>query len=72
VGERFGKQSFDVVHAGNTSCFSSDDAVTEHHTTDTLPEWLMERMAVLQMMEPFTFIEGVGASAGDGMFYAVR
>jgi len=72
VGERFGKQSFDVVWAMSPSHMSKDEFVTEHHTTDTLPEWLMERMAVLQMMEPFTFIEGVGASAGDGMFYAVR
>ena len=77
VKQQFGEQMFDVLtregialnqisyEFGNTFDYAEC-------CEDTLPDGVLGKLAVLQMMPCRTFVEGVGTNMGDGMFYVVQ
>lgn len=76
VSQKFGKQTFDVgtldnVHlqAYEKGATVSDDFV---RYTDDLPEDIMGKLAVLNMVEDKTYVDDVGYRADESMFYVVR
>lgn len=76
VSQKFGKQTFDVgtldnVHlqAYEKGATVSDDFV---RYTDNLPEDIMGKLAVLNMVDNKTYVDDVGYRADDSMFYVVR
>jgi hypothetical protein len=71
VYNSFSGQQCDIVRKQDTASRYSD-MVVESHKLEELPEWMLGRLSVLQMMPAFSYVEGVGASAGDGMFYVVQ
>jgi hypothetical protein len=66
VYNSFSGQQCDIVRKQDS------DMVVESHKLEELPEWMLGRLSVLQMMPAFSYVEGVGTSAGDGMFYVVQ
>tara|TARA_R110002167_G_scaffold257539_2_gene464065 strand:+ start:3026 stop:3682 length:657 start_codon:yes stop_codon:yes gene_type:complete len=74
VYERMNQQVFDVVSIDKAeSTFHpeiSDDA--ERYTADTLPEDIMQKLSVLNILQVNDYVDDVGFSAGEGMFYVVR
>jgi len=74
--ERFGEANFDVLRINKAPKYlsvyiSEGDVTHSHHKQDDLPEHIMGKLAVLQMMERNQYVEEVGTSMGDGMFYVV-
>tara|TARA_R110000764_G_scaffold173230_1_gene259959 strand:+ start:1625 stop:2503 length:879 start_codon:yes stop_codon:yes gene_type:complete len=74
VYERMDQQMFDVIDIDNAeSSYKveiSDDV--KRYTTDTLPEDIMQKLSVLNILQANDYVDDVGFSAGEGMFYVVR
>lgn len=76
VYERMGQQMFDVLTIDKADRFStynaemSDDV--SRYTADTLPEEIMQKLSVLNILSKDDYVDDVGFSAGEGMFYVVR
>lgn len=65
---------FNVQHIADSSGIQVDLYKQQPHqsyTEETLPEYIAGKLAVLSMMEPKHFIEGVGMRLDGGMFYVV-
>ena len=74
VYERMGQQTFDVIDidgAENTYSTEISDDI-KRYTADTLPEDIMQKLSVLNILQPNDYVDDVGFSAGEGMFYVVR
>jgi hypothetical protein len=48
----------------------SDDV--SRYTADDLPEEIMQKLSVLNILSKDDYVDDVGFSAGEGMFYVVR
>jgi len=74
VYERMEQQTFDVLDIDKAeshySAEISDDV--KRYTADTLPEEIMQKVSVLSILQANDYVDDVGFSAGDGMFYVVR
>ena len=44
----------------------------KRYTADTLPEDIMQKLSVLNILQANDYVDDVGFSAGDGMFYVVQ
>ncbi len=74
VYERFGKQTFDVcmvddMHTNRWNAKVSNDF---QRYTDDLPDDIMGKLAMLNMVESGTYVDDVGYRADEGLFYVVR
>ena len=74
VFEKFGKQTFDVcmvddIHTNTWNAKVSEDF---QRYTDDLPEYIMGKLAMLNMVENGTYVDDVGYRADDSVFYVVR
>jgi hypothetical protein len=74
VHEYLGEQAFIVIDIDGTENLwkAKISPDTRHYTADNLPMEIMEKLSVLNMLSKDEFVDGVGFSAGDGMFYVVR
>ena len=74
VYERFGAQHFDVttIDKGKHSWETNISTDVQRFTADTLPEEIMQKLSVLNILDKDDFVDDVGYSAGEGMFYVVR
>jgi hypothetical protein len=73
VYERTGQQMFDVVTIDNAEdSWKAKIGDVLRYTTDDLPEDIMQKLSVLNILEKDDYVDGVGFSAGEGMFYVVR
>lgn len=78
VYQRAGQQMFDVIpisDIGRPILVSlENDHVGEStpYTDAGVPDWLMGKLAVLSMIGSGTYVEGVGYSVGEGMFYVTE
>lgn len=74
VYERFGAQHFDVTDIDNTKSYYSATISEEvkRYTAETLPEEIMQKLAVLNILDKDDYVDDVGFNAGEGMFYVVR
>ena len=73
VYERTGQQMFDVVTIDNAEdSWKAKMGDVLRYTTDDLPEDIMQKLSVLNILEKDDYVDGVGFSAGEGMFYVVR
>jgi hypothetical protein len=74
VYERMGQQSFDVLSIdkpeSNYSVEISQDV--HRYQSDDLPEDIMGKLSVLNILTDDQYVDGVGYRAGEGMFYVVR
>ena len=74
VYERMGQQMFDVLTIDNAESTyraqMSDDV--SRYTADDLPEEIMQKLSVLNILSKDDYVDDVGFSAGEGMFYVVR
>jgi hypothetical protein len=74
VYERMGQQMFDVLTIDNAEsryrAQMSDDV--SRYTADDLPEEIMQKLSVLNILSKDDYVDDVGFSAGEGMFYVVR
>ena len=73
VYERFGSQAFDVVSIDNAENWNpniGDERNT--YNADTLPEDIMGKLSVLNILNDEQYVDDVGYRAGEGMFYVVR
>ena len=74
VYERMGQQMFDVLTIDNAESSykaqMSDDV--SRYTADDLPEEIMQKLSVLNILSKDDYVDDVGFSAGEGMFYVVR
>jgi|VirMetMinimDraft_7_1064189.scaffolds.fasta_scaffold00737_9 hypothetical protein len=74
VYERMGRQVFDVVGINNAQStweFTIDPHSTRYLDTE-LPEDIMQKLSVLNMIPDDDYVDGVGFNAGEGMFYVTR
>lgn len=65
---------FNVQHISDSSGIQVDLYKQQPHqcyTEETLPEYIAGKLAVLSMMEPKYFVDGVGMRLDGGMFYVV-
>jgi len=74
VYEKFGKQTFDVcmvdnIHTNRWNAKVSNDL---QRYTDDLPDDIMGKLAMLNMVENDTYVDDVGYRADEGLFYVVR
>ena len=70
--ESRGKTVFDVVKGTQCSPYSADlEQAYLRYTEDMLPEDITRKLAVLQMLDSEDFVDGVGVSAGNGVYYVV-
>ena len=70
VFEKLGEQTFQVVKMHGLHKMSRppiDDVV--EYTDKTLPEELVGKLSILNMLEKDGYVEGVGFNSGDGLFY---
>ncbi len=85
VYDRMEQQVFDVVNideitrkhratfAGIPVTIVADTgAEVTRYTPDTLPEEIMQKLSVLNILQANQYVDDVGFSAGDGMFYVLR
>lgn len=74
VYERMGQQMFDVTAIDKAesawNATVSDEA--ERYTAETLPDEIMQKLSVLNILSADDFVDDVGFNAGEGMFYVVR
>ena len=74
VYDRMEQQVFDVIDIDKAeSAYGaeiSDDV--KRYTADTLPEDIMQKLSVLNILQANDYVDDVGFSAGEGMFYVVR
>ncbi len=74
VYDRMEQQVFDVIDidkAESTYGAEISDDV-KRYTADTLPEDIMQKLSVLNILQANDYVDDVGFSAGEGMFYVVR
>ena len=73
VSQKFGTQTFHVGTVDNVQMFDGgaphDDFV---RYTDNLPEEIMGKLAVLNMVDNETYVDDVGYRVDESMFYVVR
>lgn len=70
--ESRGKTVFDVVKGTQLNPYSADlEQAYLRYTEDKLPEDITRKLAVLQMLDSEDFVDGVGVSAGNGVYYVV-
>ncbi len=63
---------FDVVKGKQVNPYSADlEQAYLRYTEDKLPEDITRKLAVLQMLDSEDFVDGVGVSAGNGVYYVV-
>ena len=63
---------FDVVKGTQVNPYSAEiDQQYNRFTEDMLPEDITRKLAVLQMLDSEDFVDGVGVSAGNGIYYVV-
>jgi len=62
----FGEHVFDVIQGGE---YSSDSTPMVQYNKDTLPEYIIGRLAVLQIVEDDNYVEGVGYRIDGSKFY---
>ena len=65
--EYFDTQSCEKMHSEFSYRVSNEPA--ERHTTDTLPQHIAGKLAVLMMCEVGEYVDGVGCRVNDGVFY---
>jgi hypothetical protein len=70
--ESRGQTVFDVVKGKQCNPYSADlEQAYLRYTEDRLPEDITRKLAVLQMLDSEDFVDGVGVSAGNGVYYVV-
>lgn len=63
---------FDVVKGTQSNPYSADiEQAYLRFTEDKLPEDITRKLAVLQMLDSEDFVDGVGVSAGNGVYYVL-
>ena len=62
----FGEHVFDVIQGGE---YSSDSTPMVQYNKDTLPEYIIGKLAVLQIVEDDNYVEGVGYRVDGSKFY---
>jgi hypothetical protein len=74
VYERMGQQSFDVLSIDKPeSSYTVEISQDVHrYQSDDLPEDIMGKLSVLNILTDDQYVDGVGYRAGEGMFYVVR
>ncbi len=74
VYERMEQQTFDVLDIDKAESRHSAEISEDikRYTADTLPEEIMQKVSVLSILQANDYVDDVGFSAGDGMFYVVR
>ena len=81
VYDRMEQQVFDVI-AVDKAKYSSSGYITvsrpeisndvSRYTADNLPEEIMQKLSVLNILQAGDYVDDVGFSAGEGMFYVVQ
>ena len=70
--ESRGRRVFDVVKGTQVNPHSAEiEEQYNRFTEDMLPEDITRKLAVLQMFDSEDFVDGVGVSAGNGVYYVV-
>ena len=70
--ESRGRRVFDVVKGTQVNPYSAEiEEQYNRFTEDMLPEDITRKLAVLQMLDSEDFVDGVGVSAGNGVYYVV-
>jgi len=74
VFERMGKQMFETVAIDNAENHWKQviSEVVDRYNADTLPEEIMGKLSVLNMLGDDEYVEDVGLKLGEGMFYVLR
>lgn len=73
VHERGGVQVCDVVSVGDARRRDSDVGAEWHrYIGDDVPEDIVGKVSVLNILEKDQYVEGVGLKVGEGMFYVAR
>ena len=73
VYERFGDQCFDVASIDNAENWNPNIGEEVHrYTASDLPEDIMGKLSVLNILNDKQYVDDVGYRAGEGMFYVVR
>ena len=68
--ESRGQRVFDVVKGTQVNAYTANlEQSNIRYTEDMLPEDLTRKLAVLQMLDSEDFVDGVGVSAGHGVYY---
>lgn len=68
--ESRGQRVFDVVKGTQVNPYTANlEQSNIRYTEDMLPEDLTRKLAVLQMLDSEDFVDGVGVSAGHGVYY---
>lgn len=72
VYECMGAQKFETVYIANaTSAYTSTSNTVDRYEADNLPDHIMGKLSVLNMLADGEYVDGVGYRAGEGMFYVV-
>jgi len=81
VYDRMEQQVFDVI-AVDKAKYSSSGYITvsrpeisndvSRYTADNLPEEIMQKLSVLNILQAGDYVDDVGFSAGEGMFYVMQ
>jgi len=69
---KWGKETYIVIEVDNDVPQGWKRLPHKEYTADTLPEQLKGRVMSLNVLEPDTFVDGVGYKARDNMFYVSR
>ena len=77
VYDRADQQVFDVIDIdpeeyGYQPRSIAISGEAKRYTADTLPEDIMQKLSVLNILQANDYVDDVGFSAGDGMFYVVQ
>lgn len=66
--DNYGQLVADVAHCGSLGHDHKISEITRLPATE-LPEWVQGRIAVLQMLEPENYVQGVGLRLDDKVYY---
>jgi len=66
--DNYGQLVADVAHCGSLGHDYKTSEITRLPATE-LPEWMQGRIAVLQMIEPENYVQGVGLRLDDKIYY---
>jgi hypothetical protein len=70
VYERFNQQTFEVVRVNNATQWRPEISTdVRRYTEADLPEDIMGKLSVLNILADEEFVDDVGYKVGDGMFY---
>jgi len=74
VYERWGTQHFDVltIDKANEPYQATISDEVQRFDAESLPDAIMQKLSVLNILEKDDYVDGVGYAAGEGMFYVVR